>query len=123
MAFLLTLVWRDDATRGRKMPLRLASRGRERQSARRDAGHAGLVRRRTRRGSGLPEQHDAIGIRAEMVVLDAPDIGGLGEALGIDEDRRAFKAGRCADRRHHFLEPYRAAPHFTDLERHPPAGP
>ena len=28
----------------------------------------------------LPEQHDSVGIGAEAVVLDAPDIGGLGEA-------------------------------------------
>ena len=30
--------------------------------------------------SRLPEQHDAVGIGAEAVVFDAPDVGGLGEA-------------------------------------------
>jgi hypothetical protein len=29
----------------------------------------------------LAEEHDAVGVGAEAVVLDAPDVGGLGEAL------------------------------------------
>jgi hypothetical protein len=32
----------------------------------------------------LTEKHHAVGVGAEAVVLDAPDVGGLGEALGID---------------------------------------
>ena len=32
-----------------------------------------------RRSRGLAEQDDAVGVGAEAVVLDAPDVGGLGE--------------------------------------------
>ena len=31
--------------------------------------------------STLAKQDDAVGVGAEAVVLDAPDVGGLGEAL------------------------------------------
>ena len=34
-----------------------------------------------KRSRGLVEQDDAVGVGAEAVVLDAPDVGGLGEAL------------------------------------------
>ena len=31
--------------------------------------------------SCLPEEHHAVGVGAKAVVLDAPDVGGLGEGL------------------------------------------
>lgn len=34
----------------------------------------------------LPQEHDAIGVGALVVVVDSPAVGGLGEFLGVDED-------------------------------------
>ena len=30
---------------------------------------------------GIAEEHDSVGVGPEAVVLDAPDVGGLGEVL------------------------------------------
>ena len=64
----------------------------------------------------LAEHDDAIGVGTEPVVIDTPDIRGLGEILPIDQHSLARKARRNAQRNDSFLEPDFSVANFADFE-------
>jgi hypothetical protein len=63
------------------------------------------------------EQDDPVGIGASLIVVDPPDVGGLGKSLLVDQYPTATKSGLKTYWNNNFVKPQVSFADLTNLKR------